>query len=163
MYIKCMVNNSPSCSPCRAAQRLELQSVQAYSNAEGQQGLHTLPTAIVDYRGIRLSAQGLAPGLEGADQDQGASPASRCAHVSLMHHGSSANAGTDTSVCLSVLQRPAVWGKCWTPGVAPAKAATRTLGSCCQVSLSAETRCSGGQQSPCPTLHLSRRSGTFGG
>lgn len=61
----------------RTAQRLELQGVQAYSNVEGLQGLHTLPTAVVDYRGVRLSAQGLAPGLEASDQDQGASPASR--------------------------------------------------------------------------------------
>lgn len=62
---------------CRAAQRLELQGIQAYSSLEGMQQLHTLPTAIVDYRGIRLSAQGLAPGLEGSDQDAEASPASR--------------------------------------------------------------------------------------
>ncbi|TNM89542.1 hypothetical protein fugu_003776 [Takifugu bimaculatus] len=61
----------------RTAQRLELQGVQAYSNIEGLHGLHTLPTAIVDYRGVRLSAQGLAPGLEASDQDQGASPALR--------------------------------------------------------------------------------------
>lgn len=69
--------NVSSSSTCRAAQRLELQGVQAYSNTEGLQGLHTLPTAIVDYRGVRLSAQGLAPGLESSDQEQGASPASR--------------------------------------------------------------------------------------
>uniref|UniRef100_A0A665TZD1 Clustered mitochondria protein homolog n=1 Tax=Echeneis naucrates TaxID=173247 RepID=A0A665TZD1_ECHNA len=49
----------------RAAQRLELKGVQAYSDLEGLEGLHTLPTAVVDYRGVRLSAQGLAPGLEG--------------------------------------------------------------------------------------------------
>uniref|UniRef100_A0A096LQ32 Clustered mitochondria protein homolog n=2 Tax=Poecilia formosa TaxID=48698 RepID=A0A096LQ32_POEFO len=55
----------------RAAQRLELKCVQAYSDLEGLQGLHTLPTAIVDYRGVRLSAQGLAPGFESSDQDQG--------------------------------------------------------------------------------------------
>ncbi|XP_076006816.1 clustered mitochondria protein homolog [Genypterus blacodes] len=62
----------------RAAQRLELKGVQAYSDLEwGLQVLHTLPTAIVDYRGVRLSAQGLAPGLEGSDQDQGTPPASR--------------------------------------------------------------------------------------
>ncbi|XP_070760676.1 clustered mitochondria protein homolog [Enoplosus armatus] len=61
----------------RAAQRLELKGVQTYSDIEGLQGLHTLPTAIVDYRGVRLSAQGLAPGLEGSEQDQGAAPASR--------------------------------------------------------------------------------------
>ncbi|KAK5871401.1 hypothetical protein PBY51_004285 [Eleginops maclovinus] len=61
----------------RAAQRLELQGVQAYSDLDGVQGLHTLPTAIVDYRGVRLSAQGLAPGLEGSDQDQAAAPAAR--------------------------------------------------------------------------------------
>nr|XP_046243227.1 clustered mitochondria protein homolog [Scatophagus argus]XP_046243228.1 clustered mitochondria protein homolog [Scatophagus argus] len=61
----------------RAAQRLELKGVQAYSNIEGLQALHTLPTAIVDYRGVRLSAQGLAPGLEGSEQDQGTAPASR--------------------------------------------------------------------------------------
>ncbi|XP_017269380.1 clustered mitochondria protein homolog [Kryptolebias marmoratus] len=61
----------------RAAQRLELKGVQAYSDLEGLQGLHTLPTAIVDYRGVRLSAQGLAPGLESSEQDQEASPASR--------------------------------------------------------------------------------------
>ncbi|XP_037536384.1 clustered mitochondria protein homolog [Nematolebias whitei] len=61
----------------RAAQRLELKGVQAYSDLEGLQGLHTLPTAIVDYRGVRLSAQGLAPGLEGSEPDQEASPASR--------------------------------------------------------------------------------------
>uniref|UniRef100_A0A3B3TLI3 Clustered mitochondria protein homolog n=1 Tax=Poecilia latipinna TaxID=48699 RepID=A0A3B3TLI3_9TELE len=46
------------------AVRLELKCVQAYSDLEGLQGLHTLPTAIVDYRGVRLSAQGLAPGFE---------------------------------------------------------------------------------------------------
>uniref|UniRef100_A0A3P8W2U0 Si:ch211-166a6.5 n=1 Tax=Cynoglossus semilaevis TaxID=244447 RepID=A0A3P8W2U0_CYNSE len=51
----------------RAAQRLELKTVQVYSDSEGLQGLHTLPTAIVDYRGVRLSAQGLAPGLEGSE------------------------------------------------------------------------------------------------
>lgn len=62
----------------RAAQRLELKGVQAYSDIEGLQGLHTLPTAVVDYRGVRLSAQGLAPGLEGSEaQNQEASPASR--------------------------------------------------------------------------------------
>ncbi|TKS78790.1 Clustered mitochondria protein -like protein [Collichthys lucidus] len=60
-----------------AAQRLELKGVQAYSNIEGVEGLHTLPTAIVDYRGVRLSAQGLAPGLEGSEQDQATAPASR--------------------------------------------------------------------------------------
>uniref|UniRef100_A0A3B4B9Z3 Clu domain-containing protein n=1 Tax=Periophthalmus magnuspinnatus TaxID=409849 RepID=A0A3B4B9Z3_9GOBI len=54
----------------RAAQRLELKGVQAYSDIEGSQGLHTLPTAVVDYRGVRLSAQGLAPGIEGSEQDQ---------------------------------------------------------------------------------------------
>lgn len=54
----------------RAAQRLELKGVQAYCDIEGLEGLHTLPTAIVDYRGVRLSAQGLAPGLEGTEQDQ---------------------------------------------------------------------------------------------
>ncbi|KAM6931004.1 clustered mitochondria protein homolog [Xenentodon cancila] len=61
----------------RAAQRLELQGVQAYSELEGLQGLHMLPTAIVDYRGVRLSAQGLAPGLEGSEQAQEDTPASR--------------------------------------------------------------------------------------
>ncbi|KAL6114281.1 uncharacterized protein ACO6RY_05081 [Pungitius sinensis] len=61
----------------RAAQRLELKGVQAYSDIEGLQGLHTLPTAIVDYRGMRLSAQGLAPGLEASEQDQATTPASR--------------------------------------------------------------------------------------
>ncbi|KAI4884306.1 hypothetical protein NFI96_025726, partial [Prochilodus magdalenae] len=53
----------------RAAQRLELRSIQAYSDLEGDlQALHTLPTALADYRGLRLSAQGLAPGLQGQDQ-----------------------------------------------------------------------------------------------
>ncbi|XP_068559636.1 clustered mitochondria protein homolog [Cebidichthys violaceus] len=61
----------------RAAQRLELKGVQAYSDIAGLQGLHTLPTAVVDYRGVRLSAQGLAPGLEGSEQDQATAPASR--------------------------------------------------------------------------------------
>ncbi|KAL2092562.1 hypothetical protein ACEWY4_012360 [Coilia grayii] len=52
----------------RAAQRLELRAVQAYSQLEVDlQGLHTLPTAVVDYRGVRLSAQGLAPGLQGSE------------------------------------------------------------------------------------------------
>ncbi|XP_038145965.1 clustered mitochondria protein homolog [Cyprinodon tularosa] len=61
----------------RAAQRLELKGVQAYSDLDGLQGLHTIPTAIVDYRGVRLSAQGLAPGFESSEQDQKDSPASR--------------------------------------------------------------------------------------
>ncbi|XP_037633331.1 clustered mitochondria protein homolog isoform X2 [Sebastes umbrosus] len=61
----------------RAAQRLELKGVQVYGDMQGLQDLHTLPTAIVDYRGVRLSAQGLAPGLEGSDQDQAAAPAER--------------------------------------------------------------------------------------
>ncbi|KAM9393900.1 clustered mitochondria protein homolog isoform 2-T2 [Pholidichthys leucotaenia] len=61
----------------RAAQRLELKGVQAYSDLEALQILYTLPTAIVDYRGVRLSAQGLAPGLECSEQDQESTPASR--------------------------------------------------------------------------------------
>ncbi|KAF6729646.1 Clustered mitochondria-like protein [Oryzias melastigma] len=61
----------------RAAQRLELRGVQAYSDLEGLQGLHTLPTAIVDYRGVRLSAQGLAPGLESSEEGEESSPAAR--------------------------------------------------------------------------------------
>lgn len=53
----------------RAAQRLELQAIQAYSDLDGDlQALHTLPTALTDYRGLRLCAQGLAPGLQGQDQ-----------------------------------------------------------------------------------------------
>ncbi|XP_026766552.3 clustered mitochondria protein homolog [Pangasianodon hypophthalmus] len=53
----------------RAAQRLELQAIQAYSDLEGDlQALHTLPTALTDYRGLRLCAQGLAPGLQAQDQ-----------------------------------------------------------------------------------------------
>ncbi|XP_056130596.1 clustered mitochondria protein homolog [Lampris incognitus] len=62
----------------RACQRLELKGVQAYSDLDGMhQGLHTLPTAIVDYRGVRLSAQGLAPGLEASEQDQDSSAVPR--------------------------------------------------------------------------------------
>ncbi|XP_028852284.1 clustered mitochondria protein homolog [Denticeps clupeoides] len=53
----------------RAAQRLELSAVQVYSELDGDlQGLRTLPTAVVDYRGVRVSAQGLAPGLHGLEQ-----------------------------------------------------------------------------------------------
>ncbi|XP_049341481.1 clustered mitochondria protein homolog [Astyanax mexicanus] len=53
----------------RAAQRLELQAIQLYSDLEGDlQALHTLPTALADYRGLRVSVQGLAPGLQGPDQ-----------------------------------------------------------------------------------------------
>ncbi|XP_051524200.1 clustered mitochondria protein homolog isoform X2 [Myxocyprinus asiaticus] len=53
----------------RAAQRLELRGVQVYSDLEGDlQNLHTIPTALADYRGVRLSAQGLAPGLQGPEQ-----------------------------------------------------------------------------------------------
>ncbi|XP_017323905.1 clustered mitochondria protein homolog [Ictalurus punctatus] len=53
----------------RAAQRLELQAIQAYSDLDGDlQALHTLPTALTDYRGLRLCAQGLAPGLQSQDQ-----------------------------------------------------------------------------------------------
>lgn len=71
-----LYNNTPL--PPRVAQRLELRGVQSYSDLEGAlQGLHTLPTATVDYRGIRLSAQGLAPGLEGPEQDQGPSAPTR--------------------------------------------------------------------------------------
>ncbi|KAI3372888.1 hypothetical protein L3Q82_023340, partial [Scortum barcoo] len=105
----------------RAAQRLELKGVQAYNNIEGLQGLHTLPTAIVDYRGLRLSAQGLAPGLEGSDQDQENAPASR--------------------------HRLAVRGKCRTPRVPPTQTAIRALGSSSKVSLSPETRGCNAQQS----------------
>jgi len=65
----------------RAAQRLELKGVQAYSDLEGAlQGLHTLPTATVDYRGVRLSAQGLAPGSDAPEperqEDESSSPPS---------------------------------------------------------------------------------------
>lgn len=53
----------------RAAQRLEMQAIQQYSDLEGDlQALHTLPTALVDYRGVRLCAQGLAPGVQAQDQ-----------------------------------------------------------------------------------------------
>ncbi|XP_062398969.1 clustered mitochondria protein homolog [Sardina pilchardus] len=52
----------------RTAQRLELRAVQAYSQLDGDlHSLHTLPTAVVDYRGVRLSAQGLAPGSQGSE------------------------------------------------------------------------------------------------
>ncbi|CAN9513275.1 unnamed protein product [Ophioblennius macclurei] len=61
----------------RAAQRMELTSVQAYSDLEAVQEVHTLPTAVVDYRGVRLSAQGLAPGLESSEQEEEVTPASR--------------------------------------------------------------------------------------
>ncbi|KAM7017516.1 LOW QUALITY PROTEIN: clustered mitochondria protein homolog [Tautogolabrus adspersus] len=61
----------------RAAQRLELRGVQAYSDIEGLQGLHTLPTAVVDYRGVRLTAQGLAPGLQSTEPEKETTPASR--------------------------------------------------------------------------------------
>ncbi|CAJ1068847.1 clustered mitochondria protein homolog isoform X2 [Xyrichtys novacula] len=61
----------------RAAQRLELRGVQAYSDVSRLHGLHTLPTAVVDYRGVRLTAQGLAPGLESSEQDQEGTPAAR--------------------------------------------------------------------------------------
>ncbi|XP_058850283.1 clustered mitochondria protein homolog isoform X1 [Acipenser ruthenus] len=44
----------------RAVPRLDLAGVQAYS---GAQGLHTLSTALLDYRGYQLSAQALVPGL----------------------------------------------------------------------------------------------------
>ncbi|KAA0714413.1 Clustered mitochondria protein -like protein [Triplophysa tibetana] len=55
----------------RAAQRLELRGVQGYSDLEGDlQNLHTIPTALADYRGVRLSAQALAPGLQGPEQDE---------------------------------------------------------------------------------------------
>lgn len=55
----------------RAAQRLELRGVQCYSDLEGDlQNLHTIPTALADYRGVRLSAQALAPGLQGPEQDE---------------------------------------------------------------------------------------------
>ncbi|XP_059921592.1 clustered mitochondria protein homolog isoform X1 [Gadus macrocephalus] len=53
----------------RAAQRLELSGVQAYSDLGELQALHTLPTATVDYRGVRLSAQGLAPGSDGPEPE----------------------------------------------------------------------------------------------
>uniref|UniRef100_A0A8C2KTN6 Si:ch211-166a6.5 n=1 Tax=Cyprinus carpio TaxID=7962 RepID=A0A8C2KTN6_CYPCA len=53
----------------RAAQRHELRCVQVYSDLDGDlQNLHTIPTALADYRGIRLSAQGLAPGIQGPEQ-----------------------------------------------------------------------------------------------
>ncbi|RXN03237.1 clustered mitochondria-like protein [Labeo rohita] len=53
----------------RAAQRLELRCVQAYSDLDGDlQNLHTIPTALADYRGVRLSAQGLAPGIQAPEQ-----------------------------------------------------------------------------------------------
>lgn len=53
----------------RAAQRHELRCVQAYSDLDGDlQNLHTIPTALANYRGVRLSAQGLAPGIQGPEQ-----------------------------------------------------------------------------------------------
>ncbi len=53
----------------RAAQRHELRCVQAYSDLDGDlQNLHTIPTALAYYRGVRLSAQGLAPGIQGPEQ-----------------------------------------------------------------------------------------------
>uniref|UniRef100_W5MQ76 Si:ch211-166a6.5 n=1 Tax=Lepisosteus oculatus TaxID=7918 RepID=W5MQ76_LEPOC len=66
----------------RAAPRLELAGVQAYSQLGkglvGQGALHTLPAAVVDYRGVRLAAQGLAPGwLEPEQEGQGAAGSTR--------------------------------------------------------------------------------------
>ena len=48
---------------------MELSGVQAYSDLGDLQALHTLPTATVDYRGVRLSAQGLAPGSDGPEPE----------------------------------------------------------------------------------------------
>uniref|UniRef100_A0A672YDS7 Clustered mitochondria protein homolog n=1 Tax=Sphaeramia orbicularis TaxID=375764 RepID=A0A672YDS7_9TELE len=74
----------------RAAQRLELQGVQAYGHIEGLQGLHTLPTAVVDYRGVRMSAQGLAPGLEGLLYGVNAGPQESPQRRRLLEHLASA-------------------------------------------------------------------------
>lgn len=86
-------------STCRAAQRLELNGVQAYNDLEGMEGLHTLPTAIVDYRGVRMSAQGLAPRLESSEQDQGATPALRYTLWTFIQSG----ATSETELCLTFL------------------------------------------------------------
>ncbi len=99
-------------STCRAAQRLELKGVQAYSDIEKLQGLHTLPTAVVDYRGVRLSAQGLAPGLEGSDQDQDTNPASRWTHYSIIHCSRGFNFVKPTclSNCFLLFRRGLLYG-----------------------------------------------------
>lgn len=116
-----------SSSSHRAAQRLELQGVQAYNSIEGLHALHTLPTAVVDYRGVRLSAQGLAPGLEGSDQDQEAAPAARYVqwiHRSVIYFDNSVESARLTIFPASTLQRFAVWSECRTPRVPPAQTAS---------------------------------------
>lgn len=43
--------------------------LQAYANVDAE-GLHTLGTAVVDYRGIRVIAQTIVPGILEKHQEQ---------------------------------------------------------------------------------------------
>lgn len=154
-------------STCRAAQRLELKGIEAYSDLEGLQGLHTLPTAIVDYRGVRLSAQGLAPGLEDNEQDPGNPSVSRYNWFSLLQLLKSDISDHEDAECVfvpfGVHQRVLLRTKCRPSGVSPSQKATRAAGSLCQSTFPPETYCRRARWSPGPTVHIGGRSGVIGG
>lgn len=50
-------------------QRNDLQGVRVYS-AVDTAGLHTLGTVVVDYRGYRVTAQSIIPGILEKEQEQ---------------------------------------------------------------------------------------------
>ncbi|XP_013383660.1 clustered mitochondria protein homolog isoform X4 [Lingula anatina] len=52
-----------------AAPACDLQGVKAYTNLD-QEGLYTLGTVLVDYRGYRVTAQSIIPGILEREQDQ---------------------------------------------------------------------------------------------
>lgn len=47
----------------------DLRGVRAYASIDAE-GLHTLGTVVVDYRGYRVTAQSIVPGLLEKDQEQ---------------------------------------------------------------------------------------------
>lgn len=50
-------------------QRNDLQGVRVY-NAVDLQGLYTLGTVVIDYRGYRVTAQSIIPGILEREQEQ---------------------------------------------------------------------------------------------
>lgn len=54
---------------CRHVQRNDLQGVRVYS-AVDLAGLYTLGTVVIDYRGYRVTAQSIIPGILEREQEQ---------------------------------------------------------------------------------------------
>ena len=68
-HIKAVWNCDLSTLTLNVLQGNDLQGVKAYSQVDSE-GLYTLGTVVVDYRGYRVTAQSIIPGILEREQEQ---------------------------------------------------------------------------------------------